>query len=103
MRSLWTKKTKEKSEEEKEVNSNKGQIHKYLPFFFGKLTGRLIVKAKIDADLCIGCALCVQTCPEVFKMEGDKAVVSVSVVPADVEGTCRQAADECPVTAIIIE
>lgn len=103
MRSLWTKKTKEKSEEEKEVNSNKGQILMYLPFFFGKLTGRLIVKAKIDADLCIGCALCVQTCPEVFKMEGDKAVVSVSVVPADVEGTCRQAADECPVTAIIIE
>lgn len=75
----------------------------YLPLIFGKLTGRLIVKAKIDADLCIGCALCVQTCPEVFKMEGDKAVVSVSVVPADVEGTCRQAADECPVTAIIIE
>jgi len=103
LRSVWTKKTKEKSEEEKEVNSNKGQIHEYLPFFFGKLTGRLIVKAKIDADLCIGCALCVQTCPEVFKMEGDKAVVSVSVVPADVEGTCRQAADECPVTAIIIE
>lgn len=61
------------------------------------------MKAKIDAELCIGCALCVQTCPEVFKMEGDKAVVSVSVVPADVEGTCRQATDECPVTAIIIE
>lgn len=61
------------------------------------------MKAKIDPDLCIGCTLCVSTCPEVFKMEGDKAVVYVDSVPKDAWDTTRQAADECPVTAIIIE
>lgn len=59
--------------------------------------------ARVDPDLCIGCALCVQTCPEVFKMEEDKAVAYVSPVPKNVENTCRQATDECPVTAIIIK
>ena len=61
------------------------------------------MKAKVDEDLCIGCTLCTQTCPEVFKMEGDKAIVYLNPVPKDVEDACRRAADECPVTAIIIE
>lgn len=61
------------------------------------------MKAKVDPVICIGCTLCVQTCPEVFRMEGDKAIAHLDVVPGNVEGTCRQAADECPVTAIIIE
>ncbi len=61
------------------------------------------MKTKIDPDICIGCALCVETCPQVFRMEDDKAVAYVSIVPKDFENTCKQAADECPVTAIIIE
>jgi len=61
------------------------------------------MKARVDPEICIGCTLCVQTCPEVFKMEEDKAVACVSVVPKNAENTCKQAADECPVTAIIIE
>lgn len=61
------------------------------------------MKAKVDAELCIGCTLCTATCPEVFVMKGEKAVVSVDIVPKNVEVQCRQAADECPVTAIIIE
>ncbi len=61
------------------------------------------MKAKVDPEICIGCTLCVQTCPEVFRMEGDKAVVHVDIVAKNVEGTCRQAADDCPVTAITIE
>jgi len=60
------------------------------------------MKAKIDKDTCIGCGLCVSTCPEVFKMEDDKAVVIVSVVPKDAEKTCKQATDDCPVTAIVL-
>ncbi len=61
------------------------------------------MKAKVDAELCIGCGLCAGTCPEVFRMEGDKAVVSVKVVPAAAHDLCRKATEECPVTAITIE
>lgn len=61
------------------------------------------MRARVDPDICIGCTLCTQTCPQVFRMESDKAVAYVSIVPADTEDTCRQAADECPVNAIIIE
>ncbi len=60
------------------------------------------MKAKVDPDLCIGCGLCVTTCPEVYKMEGDKAIVHVSIIPKAAEENCQKACDECPVTAIII-
>lgn len=61
------------------------------------------MKARVDPELCIGCTLCVVTCPEVFKMEEDKAVAYVAVVPKGLEENCKKAADECPVTAIFIE
>jgi len=54
-------------------------------------------------DACIGCTLCTQVCPEVFKMEGEKAVVYTDPVPANSQEACKQAADSCPTTAIEIE
>lgn len=60
------------------------------------------MKAKVDADTCIGCGLCESICAEVFKMEGDKAVVIGSVVPKDAEESCKKAAEDCPVTAIVV-
>jgi len=61
------------------------------------------MKAIVDQDTCIGCALCPQVCPEVFKMDDDKAVAYVTPVPAAVEGKAREAAEQCPVNAIAIE
>jgi ferredoxin len=61
-----------------------------------------IMKATVDQDTCIGCTLCPQICPEVFKMEGDKAVVYVDPVPKEVEDTCKDAASQCPVNAITV-
>lgn len=61
------------------------------------------MKAIVDADECTGCELCSQTCPEVFDMEDDIAVVKGDSVPGGEEETCRQAAEECPVECIAIE
>jgi ferredoxin len=54
-------------------------------------------------DTCTSCELCVDTCPEVFVMGADMADVIVDEVPEGLEETVRQAADECPVEAIIVE
>jgi len=54
-------------------------------------------------DTCTACGLCVDTCPEVFQMGDDTAEVIVDDVPAELEDSVQQAADECPVEAIIVE
>ena len=61
------------------------------------------MKATVDKDLCVGCCLCADLCPEVFQMEDDKAGVKVDEVPAGAEDACRDAAQQCPVEAIKIE
>ena len=61
------------------------------------------MNAIIDDETCTGCAQCEKTCPEVFEVYGDLAKVIADPVPEDAEDTCRDAADECPVEAIIIE
>ena len=65
-------------------------------------TGVLIMKVRIE-DSCTSCGLCVDTCPDVFEMGSDMAQVKVDEVPAEFEDLVQQAADECPVEAIITE
>jgi len=60
------------------------------------------MKVRIE-DSCTACGLCVDTCPEVFEMGAEIAEVIVDKVPAELEDTVQQAADECPVEAIIVE
>ncbi len=61
------------------------------------------MKVKIDADLCTACDLCVDTCPEVFEMGDDVAVVKVDQVPAGLEDDVKEAIESCPSEAIIEE
>ena len=61
------------------------------------------MKAVVDQNLCTGCGLCTDTCPEVFEMGGDTATVKGTVVPPEFAALCREAMEECPVEAISIE
>lgn len=53
----------------------------------------------VDADLCTGCELCVETVPDVFEMEDDVAVVSNPEGASEEE--IEEAIDNCPVEAIM--
>lgn len=61
------------------------------------------MKAKVDPNLCTGCELCTNICPEVFEMKGDVATVKIDPVPEAAKTTCREAKESCPVEAISIE
>ncbi|HEW78756.1 MAG TPA: ferredoxin [Phycisphaerales bacterium] len=60
------------------------------------------MKVRIE-DTCTACGLCVDACPDVFEMGSDMAEVTDDKIAAEFEGAVQQAADECPVEAIIIE
>ena len=61
------------------------------------------MKVTVDEETCIGCEVCVDTCPEVFEMADDKARAKANEVPKDVVESCREAAENCPVEAIQLE
>jgi len=61
------------------------------------------MKVKVDRDACAGCELCVDTCPDIFEMDDDLAKAKVEEVPEDQEDCVKEAAEGCPVEAIIIE
>ena len=60
------------------------------------------MKVRIE-DTCTACGFCVDICPDVFQMGTDIAEVTARLVPPEFEDTTQQAAEECPVEAIIVE
>ena len=62
------------------------------------------MKAYVDKDTCIGCGLCPEVCPKVFKMDDDgKAVASKDEVPEKSINSSKDAEEQCPVSAITVE
>jgi len=61
------------------------------------------MKVSIDSDLCTGCGACSDDVPDVFALNDDVAEVITPEVPDDLEDAVQQAAEDCPVEAIIVE
>jgi ferredoxin len=61
------------------------------------------MKVSIDKDLCTGCGLCADAAPDVFELADDMASVKVATVKKSLYDAVREAADDCPTEAIIIE
>ncbi len=62
------------------------------------------MKATIDRDGCIGCELCSQICPSVFRMDDEGlAEVYTDPIPKDEEEAAVEAAENCPVGVITVE
>lgn len=58
---------------------------------------------KVDKEVCIGCGVCIATCPEVFEMGDDgKATVKDSEKCKELK-CCEEAAQNCPVGAIKLD
>lgn len=58
-------------------------------------------KIEITAE-CIGCGACEVNCPEVFLMEGDKAIVKKGA-DLSLDAKIKEAVSSCPVEAIKTE
>ena len=61
------------------------------------------MKAIVDRDLCIGCGLCEETCPEVFRMgEDGLAMVIDDDPPVETYPEIEASVELCPVSAISV-
>ncbi|HUV03922.1 MAG TPA: ferredoxin [Armatimonadota bacterium] len=61
------------------------------------------MRLEVDESLCIGDAICVDICPEVFEMGDDDLAHVINENPEPgLDERAREAADACPTGAIII-
>jgi len=59
------------------------------------------MEAKVNIDDCIGCGVCAHLCPEIFEI--DEALGKAIVKQQSGPQTVKEAAEACPVGAIIIK
>lgn len=54
-------------------------------------------------DGCISCGLCTEEFPDLFHMNDEGVAESVGQIPAGKEAQARQAAEDCPVSVIVVD
>ncbi|MDA8189637.1 MAG: ferredoxin [Dehalococcoidales bacterium] len=60
------------------------------------------MRARVDRDVCIGAGNCVAIAPEVFQLDAEAKAVVLDPNAVD-EDTLIEAAESCPVSAIVVE
>lgn len=60
------------------------------------------MQVEIERDGCIGCGVCADICPDVFRIAAD-GLSEVVAKPDGFEETVREAAASCPVEVIHID
>jgi ferredoxin len=60
------------------------------------------MEVKIDKELCTGCGLCEETCPDIFKLNEDEDIAEVIKTDYDEndEECIEEAIESCPTEAI---
>ncbi len=62
------------------------------------------MKLVVNQDECIGCGMCIDICPEVFKYNSEnKSECTVDEIPENLKEKSQEAKDVCPVEAIAEE
>lgn len=57
------------------------------------------MKLELDRDGCIGCGVCAEVCPDVFRIAGD-GLSEIIAKPEGNEEAVQEAAESCPVEVI---
>ena len=60
------------------------------------------VRIRVDYDRCVGSSICASIAPDVFGLNKDRQA-SVLVPHGDLSDRIREAAEGCPMSAIIVE
>lgn len=60
------------------------------------------MKLELDRDGCIGCGVCAEVCPDVFRI-ADDGLSEIIAKPEGNEEAVQEAADSCPVEVIHTE
>lgn len=64
----------------------------------------MLMKVTVDQEVCIGCGMCIDICPEVFKFNEDsKSEVIPEANFEDLKEKAEEAKEVCPVDAIVVE